>query len=478
MHLKLPPPVLTVIGSLTTAGFEAYIVGGAVRDLLQQKDTTDWDFTTKATPEEIQKIFPDSFYDNHFGTVGITGQHLLPVSSKAITKKWLAANWLDQVYEITTFRQEYGYSDKRHPDKIVWGKTLTEDLARRDFTINAIALKIHNPQSTIRNLSASTPIKTEVDIIDPYNGQVNLDQKLIRAVGDAKERFHEDALRMMRAIRLGAQLGFTIEPKTLTAIKQHANLIIHISWERIRDELLKIIASSYSADGILLLHSAGLLEFILPELLETRNVPQAGHHIYDVWTHSLESLRHCPSTDPLVRLATLLHDIGKPQTFRRQGPRGITFYGHEVVGARLTNLIAQRLRLSTKQSQKLTTLVRWHMFTYNPEMTDASIRRFIRRVGLENINDMLLLRVGDRKGGGSKATSWRLRQLQERIGQQLYEPMSLKDMKVNGLDVMKTLKIEPGPKIGQILNQLFEEILEDTSKNNRKYLISRIKKLK
>lgn len=478
MNVTLPLPVLLIMQQLADAGFEAYVVGGAVRDLLMGKDTHDWDFTTNARPEEIQHLFPGSFYDNQFGTVGVAGEHLLGLSKNNKQREtWQKQGWLDEVYEITTFRKEYGYTDKRHPDTVIWGETIEADLARRDFTINAIALQVQSLKSKVQNYNSKLNNLVKAEIIDPYNGQQDLKDKLVRAVGDASERFREDALRMMRAIRFGAQLGFGIEEETLTAIQQQANLIVHISWERIRDELFKILGSLYPADGVLLLYSSGLLEFILPELLATREVPQAGHHIYDVWTHSIESLRECPSTDALVRLATLLHDLGKPKTFRRQGPRGITFYGHEVVGARMAAVIAWRLRLSKKETERLVTLVRWHMFAYTPEMTDAAVRRFIRRVGRENINDMMLLRVGDRKGGGSKATSWRLRELQERIGEQLYQPMTVSDLKIDGHDVMEVLGIKPGPKVGEILNQLFEEVMEDPSKNKREHLLGRVTEL-
>jgi putative nucleotidyltransferase with HDIG domain len=319
--------------------------------------------------------------------------------------------------------------------------------------------------------------EVEVTIEDPFDGQGDLAKQLIRAVGDPKQRFSEDALRMMRAIRFGAQLGFVIEPETLEAIQNSASLISHVSWERIRDELLKILASPFPADGMLLLHNAGLLEYVLPELLPMQGIKQGGHHIYDVWTHSLEALRGCPSSDPIVRLATLLHDVAKPKTVRYQGPRGVTFYGHEVVGARMAKKIGERLRLSTAQVEKLVILVRWHMFVYNKEMTDGAIRRFIKRVGLENINDIMLLRVGDRKGGGSRATSWRLNELQQRIGEQLYEPLSLKDLAIDGSDVMKALDIKPGKKVGEILHTLFEEVLDESERNNREYLLKRVKEL-
>lgn len=472
-EFPIPSLVIMILSTLTEARFQVYVVGGVVRDLFQKKQVDDWDFTTNATPDQILKLFRESFYDNAFGTVMVAGKHLsaqfhIPASAMR-----------EMVFDITTFRTEGGYSDKRRPDYVKWGKTIEEDLSRRDFNINAMALKVSSPPK-LKQATSAVKIKSEVNlnfkVIDPFHGRVDLSKQLIRAVGDSNHRFKEDALRMMRAIRIGAQLAFSVEEQTLKAIQENSSLIRHVSWERIRDELLKILSSDYPADGILLLQSAGLLDYILPELLKTHGVKQAGHHIYDVWTHSIESLRHCPSTDTIVRLATLLHDVGKPRAYREQ-KNTITFYNHEVIGSRMVLDIADRLRLSKKQKEKLFTLVRWHMFAYDPKMTDAAIRRIIRRVGVENINDMMLLRVGDRKGGGSKATSWRLRELQQRIGEQLYEPMTVSDLEVSGHDVMKILKIKPGPKIGEIMNTLFEEVMEDTKKNEREYLQKRIKEL-
>ena len=461
------------------------MVGGAVRDVLLGINTHDWDFTTSATPTEIQKLFPGSFYDNAFGTVGIAGSHLAALTEDPIVSErlWKVHGWPTAGYEITTFRTESGYTNRRHPDKVTWGKTIEEDLARRDFTVNAIALLCQNSQlrqgfdGQANVITESEFNETEIQLIDPYEGQRDLKAKVIRTVGTADTRFGEDALRMMRAIRLGAQLGFAIDPVTLGAIQKNAALIKQISWERISAEMMKILGSPFPAEGITLLYNASLLEHIVPEALLMRGVRQAGRHKLDVWNHALESLRECPSSDGLVRLAAWLHDVGKPQSYREQGPRGVTFYGHEVVGARIVETIAKRWRLSAKQIAKLVTLVRWHMFAYDPSMTDAAIRRFIVHVGVENINDMMLLRVGDRKGGGSKATSWRLRELQQRIGKQLSQPMTLRDLKVDGADVMRELAIKPSKKVGEVMNALFEEVMEDTSKNEREFLLKRIKEL-
>ncbi|PJA22998.1 CCA tRNA nucleotidyltransferase [Candidatus Beckwithbacteria bacterium CG_4_10_14_0_2_um_filter_47_25] len=436
MKFKLPSPVIKVLQTLERDKFEAFVVGGAVRDLLTHVPVTDWDFTTNATPEQIQKLFPDSFYDNRFGTVGV--------------------KFDEQVLEITTYRSESGYSDRRRPDRVKWGKTIAEDLTRRDFTVNAMALT------------------DKLEIIDPFHGQKDLKQKIIRAVGQADKRFNEDALRMLRAIRIASQLGFLIEPKTLEAIVKNSALIKQISAERVRDELLKIIASPFPKEGLQLMFNAGLLAHILPELIATRGVDQAGHHTKDVWNHSLDSLAASPSAETIVRLATLLHDIGKPVVKSSREGKKITFYNHEVVGARMAKTIARRLKLSKKQTDLLWLLVRWHMFQYEPKMTDKAIRRFITRVGRENINKMIQLRVGDRVGGGSQASSWRLREFQERIKQVLYKPFDINDLKVDGTDAMNILNIKPGPKVGKILKKIFNEVLADAKKNDREYLLKKI----
>lgn len=470
MNISLSNDVLSILETLQCAGYEAYVVGGAVRDLLQGKNVHDWDFTTDATPEQIQKLFPGSFYDNEFGTVGI------PKRTEDEGQKTKDEKDQTEIYEITTFRTEQGYSDKRRPDKVEWGKTLEEDLSRRDFTVNAIAMNVVSSSRDRAERSWRAPrddLFIDCEVIDPYDGQTDLEQKLIRAVGDTNERFSEDALRMMRAIRIGAELGFSIEENTLLAIKKNRELIQHVSWERIRDELLKMIASPFPADGMMLLFSTGLLKYVLPELVSGVNIPQGGHHIYDVFTHSIEALRHCPSADPILRLATLLHDIGKPKTFvLREGKP--TFYSHEVVGARIAKQIADRLRFSSDQRDFLWKMIRWHMFAYESHMTDSAIRRFMRRVGKEDIPKMMILRVGDRLGGGSKETSWRLEEFKQRIEGLMHDPLTVADLKIDGNDVMKLLNIKPGPMVGKILNALFEEVLEDPKKNESSYLLSRV----
>jgi len=450
MKKKIPSFISQIITPFQENNFEIYLVGGAVRDFLLGRPIHDWDFTTNASPPQIQKLFPkNSFYNNQFGTVTV----VLKDKNKKQT-----------LVEITTFRKEGKYKDSRHPEKIVWGKSLEEDLSRRDFTINAMAAEVEIKKNQAVKISR---------IIDPFGGKKDLKKRLIRAVGDPQKRFQEDALRMIRAIRIASQLGFTIEEKTFAAIKQNASLIKKIAWERIRDELFRLLVSPFCAQGILFLYNAGLLKYIMPELIAARGVAQAKHHVDDVWTHSLKSLQFCPSKDPVVRLATLLHDIGKPATARGEGENR-TFYNHEVVGAKIARTIGQRLKLSKKDQERLYLLVRHHQFSVDENQTDKAIRRFIRRVGKENLKDILDVRTGDRLGGGAKKTSWRLELFKKRLAEVQKQPFSLKDLKVNGHDVMKVLNIPPGPAVGKILNALFALVEEDKEKNNRRWLLKQI----
>jgi len=445
MEFKLPEYVRELMEKFESKGYEIYVVGGAIRDLITKREVDDWDFTTNATPEEILKVLPGSFYDNKFGTVGLSHK-----SS-------------NNPYEITTFRTEYGYSDSRRPDKVVWGKSLSEDLERRDFTINAMALS------------------NSLELIDPFEGKKDLERKIIKTVGSPNERFGEDALRMMRAVRIATELGFNIEDKTLEGIKKNVSLLNKIAKERVKEELFKVLASSYPYEGIVLFRSTGLLAEIIPEMEKTFGVEQKSpgrHHIYDVGTHSMLSLKYVAekNLDPVVRLATLIHDIGKPQTMKKMKNGTITFYNHEVVSTSIAKKLAERLKFSRKETARLVKLVRWHQFTVDEKQTDASIRRFIKKVGIENIEDILDLRVGDRLGGGARETSWRLEEFKERLVEVQKQPFTVHDLKVDGADVMKKLNLKPGPEVGKILDKLFVEVVEKKLPNEKKELLLALEK--
>lgn len=458
---------MEIIEKLNQADFEAYIVGGCVRYLVLsetkklKRNPKDWDITTNAKPEQIQKIFPDCVYENEFGTVAV---------------KTGSENVALKIIEITTFRKEGKYSDKRHPDKIEFAKTIEEDLSRRDFTINAMAIKPKNTEYAIQN--------TEYTLVDPFDGQKDLQNKLIRTVGNAKERFSEDGLRLMRAIRFACEINFQVEPKTSKAIKDNASLLAFISKERIRDELIKIINSPQAVKGIFLLQENDLLKQIIPELEKGIGVTQNKHHIYTVWEHAWRSLKYaCKKEYGLeVKLASLFHDIGKPYTKEGEGIDA-TFYNHEWQGAKITARILNRLKFPKNKSEKIIKLVRYHGFVYDPEITtDAAIRRLLVKVGKENIQELAQVREADRIGSGCpKALPFRLRHFLFRVEKVLKElegqQPSLKILKINGNDIIKTLGIEPGPKIGAILSILLEQVLDDPKKNNKKYMEKEAKEI-
>ncbi len=445
--MKLPIPVKEILEKLEKKGFEAYVVGGCVRDILIKRKPKDWDVATSAKPEQIQKIFSDSFYKNKFGTVTVK------TKSKEPTLKEI---------EVTTFRAEEKYLDKRHPEAISFISDGKEDLARRDFTINAIALD-----------------KNE-KVIDPFDGQKDLEDKIIRAVNKPKERFSEDALRLLRAIRLANELDFEIEPKTLAAIKENAGLLQMIAKERIRDELIKIIMSDQPDQGIELLKETNLLQYIIPELEKGIGIGQNRHHIYTIYQHSVLSLKFAgqKNFNLAVRLAALFHDIAKPQTKRGKGPDS-TFYNHDQLGAKFAIRILERLRFPKNTIEKVATLVRNHMFVYNvDEVTEAGVRRLLRRVGPENIRDLLDLRISDRLGSGvPKAVPYKLRHLEYVIEKVSQDPISVKMLKVNGNDLMKELKIEPGPRLGLLLEALLAQVLENPKLNTKKKLLPKAQEL-
>ncbi len=423
----------------TDAGYSVYIVGGPVRDLLLTRVVKDWDFTTDASPEEIIKLFPNGHYNNKFGTVGVPDG--------------------DHIFEITTMRKEGVYDDNRHPTEVQWTKDITEDLARRDFTMNALAMD------------------QDQKLVDPFQGQEDLRNKIIRTVNNPDQRFEEDGLRLMRAVRFAAQLGFEIEENTWSSIMKNASLLNNISGERIREELLKIVIAEYADQGIFKLQESGILAIILPELDKNFGVKQEGDNHdnkYEIGSHSIKTMKFTPSNDSIVKFAALLHDIGKADTYKKDTAGNVTFYQHDIVGAKIAKEICQRLRFSKKDADRITNLVRYHLFTVDENQTDSALRRFIRNVGVENLEDMFALREGDRLGGVSSKTSWRLEEYKKRIEQLLQKPFSITDLKVNGQDVMKELKIEPSRKVGEVLQQLFNEVEEDHTKNERSYLLKRI----
>jgi len=473
MKNKIPPHIIKIIQKLEAEGFEAFVVGGCVRDTIMENPPAggpkDWDVATNAKPEEIMKIFPDSVYENEFGTVGIKVRNevMLPPLRPADTSP--QAGEEVKVVEVTTYRIESKYSDKRHPDEVKFAKTLEDDLSRRDFTINAMAVKIANGKRTEAN-------ESKYEIIDPFSGQDDLKKRIIRAVGEADDRFNEDALRMMRAIRFAVQLGFGIEKKTFAAIKKNAKNLKYISKERIKDEFEKIILSPNPAGGIKLLYESSLLFEFIPEMKKSVGMEQGFHH-YDgpyrfVFDHLVASLEKCPSEKLEVRLACLLHDIGKPATKGGSG-KATTFYNHQYAGAKIARGILWRLRFSKDIIDKTVLLVKNHMFYYNvDEVGEAGVRRVVRSVGLENINDLIDVRIGDRLGSGvAKAVPYKLRHFKYMVEKVSKDAISVKQLKINGNDLIKKIGIKPGPMIGAILDLLLAEVVENPKLNNKKNLV-------
>lgn len=452
--MEIPAYIKEILEKIEASDFEAFIVGGCVRDLLMEKKPKDWDITTNARPEQILKIFPDGKYENNFGTV------LVPIRD---SEKVL------DVVEITTYRSEQGYSDRRHPDEVKFEDSLDMDLERRDFTINAMAakLKVESKKLKVEGIE-------NFEITDLFGGEKDIKKKIIRAVGEPTDRFKEDALRMLRAVRFSSQLDFSIEPKTERAITKLAGSIKFVSNERIRDELVKILNSNLAYEGIIKLHELKLLQYILPELERGIGVDQNHHHTYTVFKHSLLSLKYCPSPDWRVRFAALLHDIGKPQT-KRIVDGGVTFYNHEMLSAKIATKIMQRLKFSTADLEKIATLIRHHMFYYNvDEVTESSVRRLMSKVGEENLHDLIDLRIADRLGSGvAKAKPYKLRHLEYMFEKVRHDPVSVKMLKINGDTLMKILNIEPGPKIGAILDVLLSEVIDDPLRNTTQYLENR-----
>ncbi len=450
-ELNVPKEVTHVTKTLQNAGFEAYLVGGCVRDLIIGKKPKDWDITTNATPEETKSLFPHTFHENEFGTVGIVNDETLDESLKTI--------------EVTTYRVEASYSDSRRPDSVSFSTKLEDDLKRRDFTINAIAYD-----------------HSKGHIIDLYKGQEDIKDMAVRAVGEAGLRFSEDALRMLRAIRISSELGFTIEPITEKAVQENAHLLKKISRERVRDEFIKILQSSRAMEGLLLAKKLGILKYITPEIEMGIGIDQNQAHKYDVFEHNMRTLKHSVDKDYGIdlRLASLFHDISKPETRRWSAEKNDwTFYGHDVVGARVTKKILEDLKFPVKQLEKITKLVRWHMFFSDPEkITLSAVRRMVANVGKEDIWELMNLRICDRIGTGRpKENPYRFRKYKSMVEEALHDPISVGMLEINGNSIIKVLGIEPGPKIGYILHSLLEEVLEDPSKNTPEYLEKTAKKL-
>jgi len=454
--IRIPKEALEVVETLMRAQFEAYLVGGCVRDMLLGREPEDWDVTTNASPDEVLSLFEHSFYENDFGTVGVVFEDALDPRHTTI--------------EVTTYRKEGVYSDKRRPDTVSFTSNLEEDLKRRDFTINAIAF-LPDFEKDPEDVSRGT-------IKDPFHGKQDLEKMTIRAVGSPDERFSEDALRSMRAVRIASVLNFSIEQETQIAITKYAPLLENIAKERIREEFTKLVDSDYPMAGMFLMERLGILQVIIPEFEPALHMEQNQAHSYTVWEHLLRSLQYAADNKlPFhVKLAALFHDIGKAYTREWSKKKGDwTFYGHDVVGARITKKILERLKFDSTTVTRVTKLIRWHMFfSDTDQITLSAVRRMIRNVGQENVADLLALRRADRIGTGRpKESPYRLRKYESMIDEVMRDPISVGMLRINGGDIMKATSTKPGPHIGYILYALLDEVLDDPLKNNSEYLKNR-----
>jgi tRNA nucleotidyltransferase (CCA-adding enzyme) len=445
--LAVPQEVRGLCDILRKAGFEAYLVGGCVRDLLLSREPKDWDITTNAKPEQIQALFPETFYENEYGTVGVVTE---------------SENPRLKVIEITPYRTESQYSNARHPDSVEFSDNLSDDLKRRDFTINAIA---YDPATQ--------------ELIDEHDGREDLNRRLITPVGDAHERFSEDALRMLRAIRIAAELDFAISSATAVGIAKNAEQLGKISRERVRDEFTRIVESGRPMQALFMAQKLGILRHIASALEEGIGCAQNQAHSYDVFEHNLRALQHAADNDWSldVRLAALFHDVGKPAVRAwSDEKKDWTFHGHDVVGARMTRDILHDLRFSRETIVNVSNLVRWHMFFSDPDtVTLAAVRRTIARVGQEHIKELLQVRMCDRIGTGRpKEQPFRLRKYMSMVDEALRDPISVAMLKINGAKILE-IGEKPGPRVGWILHALLEEVLDDPKKNTEDYLETRAK---
>jgi tRNA nucleotidyltransferase (CCA-adding enzyme) len=441
--LKVPNDVERVVEKLTVAGHAAYVVGGCVRDAIRGVDPQDWDVATDATPDEIQKLFSRSLYTNRFGTVIVrSGEHEV---------------------EVTTYRTEADYSDHRRPDYVAFTDSLHEDLSRRDFTMNAMAW---------RPGQNGTPGQ----LVDPFGGQRDLESRVLRAVGEPDERFREDALRMLRAVRFATLLDMRIDERTVVAIRRNAHLAATLSGERINQELTKILGAARPSVAFRMLSDVGLLAVICPELEECKKTPQDKAAAQDVFEHSLATVDATPANDLVLRLAGLFHDIGKPETFADGH-----FHQHEFVGEFKARQILRRWKFDRETVAEVAHLIRNHMFWYETHWTDAAVRRFIRKIGLEYIPALFALRRADNIGSGARSPRMHaLEALWQRVEKEIAaaNAFSLRDLKIDGNDIMRELGIPPGPEVGRILSDLFERVLDEPSLNTREKLIELAKTMR
>jgi tRNA nucleotidyltransferase (CCA-adding enzyme) len=437
----VPPDVFALCEQLRAKGKHAWIVGGCVRDLLLGRTASDWDVATDARPKELIAIFPRAVPTGiEHGTVTVVrgGHH----------------------YEVTTLRGEGTYTDGRRPDWVEFVDEITADLARRDFTVNAIAID-----------------PADGKVIDPHGGQADLQARVLRAVGNPVERFSEDGLRVLRAARFVATLEMSLESETEAAIRPTLGTFRKVAAERVRDEWIKAMKARTPSRAFDVMLRTGILEVTCPELMQGVGMEQNKWHGYDVWRHGLECMDACAG-DPILRIAALLHDVGKPATRAwSDKTTDYTFYDHDRVGAEMAGPIAERMRFSNEERERIVSLVRHHLFHYNDLRSDAAVRRWLRRVGMDRVEDLYALNAADvrAKGRDFDADLRGLEELKAHVAQVLAQgaALSTRDLKVNGRDLMQELNLAPGPIIGRVLDALLEAVLTDPAANERDALLAR-----
>ena len=444
--MHVPRVVKDFAAVFRAAGFQCHLVGGAVRDILLGRPHTDYDVATDAHPAQVIPLF----------------RRVIPTGIKHGT---VTVHFKDTTFEVTTFRTEAAYGDGRRPNTVTFTPSLSDDLSRRDFTINAIAYDLLADR-----------------VADPHEGRRDLRAGIIRAIGDPSERFREDGLRPLRACRFAAQLGFTVEEGTRKAIPGSLDILAMVSAERVRDEILKILEAPVPSVGFSLMKDTGILRVVLPEILEGEGVTQGSFHCYDVFWHSLYACDAAPRESPALRLAALLHDVGKPRTLGT-GPDGRpTFHGHEKVSAEMTQAILLKLKLPNAVIKEVSHLVANHMFNYQEQWSDAAVRRLIARVGEGSIRDIIALRRADQIGMCRENEQYfpkALSEFAQRVGEVMEagRAFTLSKLAIDGNDIMQYLGLKPGPRVGIILNELLQSVLEDPALNEREKLREIARKL-
>ena len=445
----VPPVVSDLIERLVAAGHGGWVVGGSLRDVLLGRAPSDWDLATDARPDRLVALFPGAVYENRFGTVAVRRD--------------------SELFEVTTFRTEHDYADFRRPHRVEFGDDLGADLARRDFTVNALAWgRGPSGADAVEADAVEADAARAALLVDPFGGLADLAAGTLRAVGDPDARFREDALRMVRAVRLAATLGFVIEPATLAAISSNAPLVDRLSGERIGAELAKLLAAPTPSIGLRLAEETGLLAVISPELARQRGVPQNKVPGEDLWDHTLRTVDAAPADRPIVRLAALLHDIGKVETLTDG-----RFPHHEAAGAVRADNLLRRLRYPRSAAEEVVALIRHHMFSTDPGLGDAAVRRFIMRIGHERLDALFALRRADDVGSGCVGDDPGLTSFIARVHAQLTAavPLDRNALAVDGTDLMRELGLTQGPRLGLVIDELLDRVVVDPGLNERGSLL-------